>query len=65
MNAKTLCYLGLIIAAASAKAYDVNTHAMLTYQAYLQSNLKTDPTLLQNLGLDYLQPQSNPFGRPS
>ena len=42
-------------------AYDVTTHGMLTYQAYLQSDLSKQP-LLQDLGIEYFLSKESPFG---
>ena len=48
----------------SANAYELGTHARLTYKAYEQSVLVTDPSLAKNLGIDINlgANQSNPFG---
>ena len=60
---KTKKYLAVflvLLVVQQAKSYDVTTHAMLTYQAYLQSDLSKQP-LLQGLGIEYLVPKSSLF----
>lgn len=48
-----------IVATASANAYELGTHAALTEKAYEASVLATDPSLLQQLGIDiYVQDPS-------
>jgi hypothetical protein len=70
---KTSIYLAfcgsatLLICAAPSQAYELTTHAALTQQAFLQSDLNnTDQRLIQDLGVNVytLDPntQSNPFG---
>src|SRR3989344_2277735 len=45
----------------AADAYELGTHARITYKAYEQSVLKKDSQLIKNLGIDLSDPD-NPFG---
>ncbi len=45
----------------AASAYELGTHARLTYKAYEQSVLSKDNQLLEDLGIDLSNP-NNPFG---
>ena len=55
MNRILLRIVGLTfgVLSFSAQSYELATHARLTEQAYLQSNLKLDNALLENIGLSY------------
>lgn len=64
-KAKRSCLSALAIIVLSffgkdANAYELNTHARITYQAYAASRLAIDPTLMADLGLNASTP--NPFG---
>jgi len=54
----------VFLLAPSAQAYELATHAALTDQAYTQSSLNLDATLLPGLGidLDVLTSPKDPFG---
>lgn len=59
-----ILFLSALLVALSAQlhAYELGTHARLTWQAYLQSALTTDAGLLRDLGVD--EPDAaNPFGK--
>src|SRR3990167_6758199 len=45
----------------AANAYELGTHARLTYKAYEQSVLNKDSQLIKDLGIDLSDP-NNPFG---
>src|SRR3989344_3790819 len=45
----------------TAHAYELGTHARMTYKAYEQSVLKKDDKLIKDLGVDLSNP-NNPFG---
>ena len=51
----------LLLVHLSAGAYELGTHARLTYKAYEQSVLKKDDKLIKDLGIDLSSP-NDPFG---
>ena len=61
--ARVLVALFVLSFAVAAHAYELATHGRLTYNAYLQSVLAKDDTLLKDLGLKIQNPLADePFG---
>ena len=45
-------WLGVVLLIANASAYELSTHALLTYQAFKQSDLRVGSPLYGHLGID-------------
>lgn len=63
-RARIYVVVAATLACSPASAYELGTHARLTYTAYMESALAQDQSLIQSLGIDLNlgANQNNPFG---